>query len=161
MERTFIAIKPDAVQRGLIGPIIQRFETKGFKLVGLKLMQVPRSLAERHYEAHSAKPFFGGLVDFLCSAPIVAMVWEGNNVIETSRLMMGATNPAQSQPGTIRGDYAVDIGRNVIHGSDSPENAEREIALFFSKEELCCGWQRCAEGWFYEHPETQPQACGV
>lgn len=159
MQKTFIAIKPDAVQRGLIGPIIQRFEAKGFKLVGLKLMTVSKELAERHYEAHSSKPFFGGLVEFLGSAPIVAMVWEGNNVIDTARLMMGATNPSQSLPGTIRGDFAVDIGRNVIHGSDSPENAEREIALFFSKDELCCSWKRTSEAWFYETPE--PVACGV
>lgn len=159
MQRTFIAIKPDAVQRGLIGPIIQRFESKGFKLVGLKLMQVPRAMAEEHYGEHKSKPFFDGLVDFLCSAPIVAMVWEGNNVVEVSRQMMGATNPTQAQPGTIRGDFAVDIGRNVIHGSDSPENAEREINIFFSENELCSCWKRTAEPWFYEKPE--PAACSV
>lgn len=157
-QRTFIAIKPDAVQRGLSGQIIARFEQKGFKLVGLKLMTVSRELAERHYEAHSERPFFKGLVDFLVSSPIVAMVWEGDNVIETARLMMGATNPAQAQPGTIRGDLSVDIGRNVIHGSDSPENATREINLFFSKEELC-NWSREQEGWIYENPT--PVACGV
>jgi nucleoside-diphosphate kinase len=151
MEQSFIALKPDAVQRGLIGPVIQRFEQRGFKLVGLKLMQVSRDLAEKHYEAHSSKPFFKGLVDFLVSAPIVAMVWEGNGIIDTARKMMGATNPLNAEPGTIRGDFSVDIGRNVIHGSDSPENAKREINLFFKPEELSSSWKRSNDSWFYEN----------
>ena len=150
MEQTFIALKPDAVQRGLIGEIIQRFERKGFKLVGLKLMQVPRSLAEQHYGEHREKPFFGGLVDFITSGPIVAMVWEGANVVETGRKMMGATNPKDAAPGTIRGDYSVDLGRNVVHGSDSVDSAKREIGLFFSADELVSNWNRSTEGWVYE-----------
>jgi nucleoside-diphosphate kinase len=159
MEQTFIALKPDAVQRGYIGEIIQRFERKGFKLVGLKMMQVSRDLAERHYGEHREKPFFGGLVGFITSGPIVAMVWEGNNVVETARKMMGATNPKDSQPGTIRGDFAVDMGRNVIHGSDSVESAKREIGLFFSPDEILSGWNRTTESWIYENPEKQPAAC--
>ena len=133
MEQTFIAIKPDAVQRGLSGEIIKRFEQRGFKLVGLKLMQVPKALAEKHYEAHSSKPFFAGLVEFLCSSPIVAMVWQGNGVIDTARKMMGATNPLNAEPGTIRGDFSVDIGRNVIHGSDSPKTRCVKLICFLPK----------------------------
>jgi nucleoside-diphosphate kinase len=150
MERTFIALKPDAVQRGLTGEIIGRFERKGFKLIGLKLMNVSRELAETHYGEHKGKPFFPGLVDFITSGPIVAMVWEGANVIATARAMMGATNPANATPGTIRGDFAVETGRNVIHGSDSPASAEREIGLFFQESELLSGWNRCVDGWIYE-----------
>jgi nucleoside-diphosphate kinase len=150
MEQTFIALKPDAVQRGYIGEIIQRFERKGFKLVGLKLMQVSRELGERHYQEHSAKPFFKGLVDFITSGPIVAMVWEGDNVVESSRKMMGATNPKDAAPGTIRGDFSVDLGRNIVHGSDSVESAKREISLFFSPDELVSNWNRSTEAWVYE-----------
>ena len=163
MERTFIALKPDAVQRGLIGDIIKRFEQKGFKLIGLKLMQVSKAQAENHYGEHKEKPFFAGLVEFITSGPIVAMAWEGNNVVASGRTLMGATNPKDSAPGTIRGDFAVDLGRNVIHGSDSVESAERELAIFFSKEELLCGWGRTTEGWIYEKPEAPKQAaaCSV
>lgn len=156
MEQTFIALKPDAVQRGYIGAIIERFERKGFKLVGLKLMQVPQELAERHYQEHREKPFFKGLVDFITSGPIVAMVWEGQNVVESARKMMGSTNPKDALPGTIRGDFAVDLGRNVIHGSDSTESAKREISLFFSLDELLSGWCRSTEQWVYEQPQKQP-----
>lgn len=148
-ERTFLAIKPDAVQRGLSGEIISRFEKKGFKLVGLKQMVVPREMAETHYGEHKGKPFFDGLVSYITSAPIVAMVWEGPNVIASARQMMGATNPKESAPGTIRGDYAVDIGRNIIHGSDSPESASREIGIFFKSEELC-SWERTVDSWILE-----------
>jgi nucleoside-diphosphate kinase len=154
MERTFIALKPDAVQRGLIGDIIKRFEQKGFKLIGLKLMQVSKAQAENHYGEHKEKPFFGGLVEFITSGPIVAMAWEGNNVVASGRTMMGATNPKDSAPGTIRGDFSIDLGRNIIHGSDSVESAERELAIFFSKEELLTGWGRTTEGWIYEKPEA-------
>ena len=163
MERTFIALKPDAVQRGYIGEIITRFERKGFKLIGLKLMVVSRAQAEQHYGEHSAKPFFKGLVEFITAGPIVAMAWEGNNVVESARKMMGATNPKESAPGTIRGDFSVDLGRNVIHGSDSVESAERELKIFFKPEELYPGWDRTTEGWVYEKPEAakKPQACGV
>jgi nucleoside-diphosphate kinase len=154
MERTFVALKPDAVQRGLIGEIIARFERRGFKLIGLKMMHVTRAMAEEHYGEHSAKPFFGGLVDFITSGPIVAMAWEGDNAVASIRTMMGATNPKDSAPGTIRGDYSVDLGRNVIHGSDSPASAERELKIFFSANELLSGWNRTTEGWVYENPKT-------
>ncbi|MBM6619865.1 nucleoside-diphosphate kinase [Bacillus suaedaesalsae] len=136
MEKTFLMVKPDGVQRNLIGEIVARFEKKGFKLVGAKLMNIPTELAETHYGEHKERPFFGELVSFITSGPVFAMVWEGENVISTARLMMGATNPKESAPGTIRGDYAVTVGKNIIHGSDSPESAEREINLFFNQEEL-------------------------
>lgn len=163
MERTFLAIKPDAVQRGLVGEIISRFERKGFKLVGLKIMNVTREMAETHYGEHKEKPFFGGLVDFITSSPVVAMAWEGDNVVATARTMMGATNPKDSAPGTIRGDFAVDMGRNVIHGSDSVESAKRELGIFFKEEELLDNWCRATEGWVYEKPESakEPAACSV
>lgn len=154
MERTFIALKPDAVQRGFIGDIIGRFERKGFKLAGLKLMRVTREMAETHYGEHREKPFFKGLVEFITSGPIVAMAWEGDNVVETARKMMGATNPKDSAPGTIRGDFAVDMGRNIIHGSDSVASAERELKIFFAPEELLSGWNRSTEAWIYENPKT-------
>src|SRR6478609_1455177 len=150
-ERTFVALKPDAVQRGLIGELIGRFESKGFKLVGLKFMSVTREMAENHYGEHKEKPFFGGLVDFITSSPIVAMAWEGENAVASIRTMMGATNPKDSAPGTIRGDYAVDMGRNIVHGSDSPASAERELKIFFKDGELV-SWSRCPEAWFYEKP---------
>lgn len=136
MEKTFLMVKPDGVQRNLIGEIVGRFEKKGFQLVGAKLMQIPTELAEQHYGEHKERPFFGELVDFITSGPVFAMVWEGENVIATSRLLVGATNPKESAPGTIRGDFAVTVGKNIIHGSDSPESAEREIGLFFKEEEL-------------------------
>lgn len=129
-------VKPDGVQRNLIGEIVSRFEKKGFQLAGAKLMQIPQELAEQHYGEHKERPFFGELVEFITSGPVFAMVWEGENVISTARLMMGATNPKESAPGTVRGDYAVTVGKNIIHGSDSPESAEREINLFFKQEEL-------------------------
>lgn len=149
MERTFLAVKPDGVQRGLVADIIGRFERKGFKLVGLKMMQVTREIAENHYGEHKGKGFFEGLVGFITSGPIVAMVWEGPNVIATARKMMGATNPANAEGGTIRGELATDIGRNVIHGSDGPESAQREIGIFFKPEELV-SWERTNEKWIKE-----------
>lgn len=136
MERTFIMVKPDGVQRGLIGEIVNRFEQKGFKLVGAKLMQISTSLAEKHYEEHKERPFFGELVEFITSGPVFAMVWEGEDVIKISRNMIGATNPQEATPGSIRGDFAVTVGKNIIHGSDSNESAEREINLFFNQDEL-------------------------
>ncbi|KUO96879.1 nucleoside-diphosphate kinase [Ferroacidibacillus organovorans] len=136
MERSFIMVKPDGVQRGLVGDIINRFEKKGFTLVGAKLMQVSKERAEKHYEEHKERPFFGELVSFITSSPVFAMVWEGEHVISTARAMMGKTNPIDAAPGTIRGDYAVSVGMNIIHGSDSEESAAREIALWFSNEEL-------------------------
>ncbi|WP_153732218.1 nucleoside-diphosphate kinase [Sporosarcina obsidiansis] len=136
MERTFLMVKPDGVQRNLIGEIVGRFEDKGYQLVGGKLMNISQELAEQHYGEHKERPFFGELVDFITSGPVFAMVWEGENVISTARLMMGATNPKESAPGTIRGDFAVTVSKNIIHGSDSPESASREINLFFKEEEL-------------------------
>lgn len=149
MERTFLAIKPDGVQRKLIGEIIRRFETKGFTLVGLKFMNVSRELAESHYGVHRERPFFGSLVDFITSGPVVAMVWEGDGVIAGARKVIGATNPLAAEPGTIRGDLGANIGRNLIHGSDAPETAQSEIALWFKEEELV-NWQPTVLSWIYE-----------
>ncbi|MEB3204241.1 MAG: nucleoside-diphosphate kinase [Candidatus Sericytochromatia bacterium] len=149
MERTFIAVKPDGVQRGLVGQIIARFEQKGYQLVGLKQMQVTREMAEQHYGEHRERPFFKGLVDFITSGPIVAMAWQGPGVVATARLMMGKTNPRDAEPGTIRGDFAVDIGRNVVHGSDSPENAVRELGIFFAPGELL-DWNRTLDAHLME-----------
>lgn len=136
MERTYLMVKPDGVQRGLIGEIISRFESKGFTLVGGKFKQISRELAETHYGEHKERPFFGELVDFITSGPVFAMVWEGDNVIKSSRTLVGATNPTEAAPGTIRGDYGVHVGMNIIHGSDSEESAKREIGLFFTSDEL-------------------------
>ncbi len=149
MERTFLAVKPDGVQRKLVGEIIRRFEARGFHLIGLKLMAVNRELAEQHYGEHKEKPFFPGLVDFITSGPVVAMVWEGKGVVAAARKMIGATNPLNSEPGTIRGDYGIDIGRNIIHGSDAPETAEREIGLWFQDAELLA-WEPTLTKWIYE-----------
>ncbi|MCY1702563.1 nucleoside-diphosphate kinase [Deinococcus sp. SL84] len=135
-ERTFAMIKPDGVRRGLTAEILRRIELKGYRVVGLKLYQIPRETAESHYGEHSEKPFFGELVDFITSGPVVAIALEGENAIAGWRGMMGATNPANAAPGTIRGDFATNMGENVTHGSDSPESAQRELALFFSEGEL-------------------------
>jgi len=136
LERTFLMVKPDGVQRQLIGEIVSRFEKKGFRLVGAKLMQISTELAEKHYAEHKERPFFGDLVEFITSGPVFAMVWEGENVIATARQMMGKTNPAEAAPGTIRGDYGMIVSKNIIHGSDSEESAKREISLFFREDEL-------------------------
>ncbi|MDB9311267.1 nucleoside-diphosphate kinase [Aphanizomenon sp. CS-733/32] len=149
MERTFLAIKPDGVQRGLVGEIIRRFETKGFTLVGLKFQQVSRELAEQHYGVHRERPFFPTLVEFITSGPVVAMVWEGDGVIASARKIIGATNPLSSEPGTIRGDFGINIGRNLIHGSDAPQTAQNEIALWFKDEELVA-WQPHSTPWLNE-----------
>ncbi|MBO3461758.1 nucleoside-diphosphate kinase [Aetokthonos hydrillicola Thurmond2011] len=149
MERTFIAIKPDGVQRALVGQIISRFETKGFTLVGLKLIKVSRELAEQHYDVHRERPFFAGLVDFITSGPVAAMVWEGDGVVASARKLIGATNPLTAEPGTIRGDFGVNIGRNLIHGSDAIETAQREIALWFTNEELI-SWEPRIKPWLHE-----------
>ncbi len=149
MERTFLAIKPDGVQRKLISEIIGRFETKGFTLVGLKFVNVSRELAELHYGVHKERPFFGSLVEFITSGPVVAMVWEGDGVIAAARKVIGATNPLTAEPGTIRGDLGANIGRNLIHGSDAPETAQSEIALWFKAEELI-NWQPTILSWIYE-----------
>ncbi len=149
MERTFIAIKPDGVQRGLVSEIIRRFETKGFTLVGLKFLIASRELAEQHYGVHKERPFFGSLVDFITSGPVVAMVWEGEGVIASARKLIGATNPLTSEPGTIRGDLGVNIGRNLIHGSDAPETAEYEMGLWFKADELV-SWTPTVMPWIHE-----------
>jgi nucleoside-diphosphate kinase len=150
VERTFVAIKPDGVERGLIGEIIGRFEKRGLKLVGLKQMQMATDLAERHYGEHKGKPFFEGLVNFITSGPIVAMVWEGKGAIALCRSVIGATSPAAAAMGTIRGDLALDISRNMVHGSDGPESAAREIGLFFTNDELVSNWNRTIDKWICE-----------
>merc|ERR1712183_1047890 len=135
-EQTFIAIKPDGVQRGLVGPIIQRFEQRGYKLVAIKLVTPGKEHLEAHYADLKEKPFFPGLLSYMLSGPIAAMVWEGRDAVKTGRVLLGATNPLASAPGTIRGDFSIDVGRNVCHGSDSVENAKKEIALWFKEGEL-------------------------
>lgn len=149
MEQTLVLVKPDGVQRGLTGEIIGRLERRGLKLVAMKLMQVDDALAHRHYGEHVDRPFFAGLVSFITSGPVVAMAWEANNAVEIVRGTMGVTNPANAAPGTIRGDLGVDIGRNLIHGSDSPESAARELALFFQPEEIL-SYSRSNDGWIVE-----------
>lgn len=150
IERTFVAIKPDGVERGLIGEIVGRFENRGLKLVGMKLMKVSVEKAEEHYGEHKGKPFFDGLVGFITSGPIVAMVWEGENAIKLARNVIGATNPGDAAPGTIRGDLAVEIGRNVVHGSDGPDSAKREISIFFDQSEVLKEWPRSVDKWITE-----------
>ncbi|WP_281890999.1 nucleoside-diphosphate kinase [Paenibacillus sp. YYML68] len=139
-EQTFIMVKPDGVRRHLVGGILQRFEQRGFDMMAAKLFRMSREQAEFHYESHKGKPFFEELVEFITSGPVFGMVWQGENVIELSRMMMGKTNPLDAQPGTIRGDYATYVGENIIHGSDSLESAKREINNFFTKEELEAQW---------------------
>lgn len=149
MEKTLILVKPDGVQRGLAGEIIRRFEQRGLKLIGMKLMQMSTDLASRHYAVHEGKPFYEDLVAYITSGPVVAMVWVGNDAIAAARSTMGATNPVQAAPGTIRGDFGMEIGRNLVHGSDSPENGEKEVALFFTEDELV-SWQRDGDKWINE-----------
>ena len=134
IEKTFLMVKPDGVERQVIGDIVDRFERRGFVMKGAKLMVIPTELAEKHYAEHSERPFFGELVEFITSGPVFAMVWEGENVIKLARTMMGATKPEESNPGTIRGDYATTVSHNIIHGSDSLASAEREIGLFFGED---------------------------
>ena len=150
MERTLIIVKPDAVQRGLTGEIIKRFEQRGLKIIGMKLLQVSKELAEKHYDVHRERPFFAGLVDYIISAPVVVMALEGTDAIVAARATIGATKPAEAAAGTIRGDYGLEIGRNLVHGSDSVENGEIEVANFFTKAELCGGWPRDVDGWVFE-----------
>ena len=149
MERTLVLVKPDGVQRGLIGKVITRLERRGLKLVGMKLMQVDGALARQHYGEHVDRPFFAGLVDFITSSPVVAMAWEAENAVEAVRNTMGQTNPTTSPPGTIRGDLGLDIGRNLVHGSDSPESAMRELTLFFTGAELL-DYSRANDSWIKE-----------
>ncbi len=149
MDRTLVILKPDAVQRGLVGELISRLEKRGLQIVALKLMQIDDQTANTHYGEHAGKPFFAGLVRFITSAPVVVAVFEGPNAQPIVRKTMGVTNPADADPGTIRGDLAVDLGRNVIHGSDSPESAEREISIFFKQEEIL-PYSRSVQGWVVE-----------
>ncbi|XP_043706565.1 nucleoside diphosphate kinase 2, chloroplastic-like [Telopea speciosissima] len=149
VEETYIMVKPDGVQRGLVGEIISRFEKKGFKLTGLKLFQCPKELAEEHYKDLQAKPFFPKLIQYITSGPVVCMAWEGVGVVASARKLIGATNPLQAEPGTIRGDLAVQTGRNVVHGSDSPENGKREVALWFKEGDLC-HWTPVQQPWLRE-----------
>ena len=149
MEQTLVLVKPDGVQRGLAGTILARLEARGLKLVALRMLQMNEALARRHYAVHEGKPFFQGLVDFITSGPIVAAVLEGRNAVEVVRQTMGATDPAKATPGTIRGDLALDIGRNLIHGSDSQENAAMEIALFFEASQVL-SYKRDTDGWITE-----------
>ncbi len=147
-ERTFIMVKPDGVQRGLIGEVISRLERKGLKLIAMKMMQISPELAAKHYGEHQGKPFYKSLVAFITSAPVVAMVWEGDDVVAQARNLIGATDPRKAAPGSIRGDLAVFTGNNVVHGSDSPESAQREIELFFKEEEIC-RYQASRDHWVY------------
>lgn len=149
MERTLILVKPDGVQRGLIGEIVGRFERRGLKLIGMKFMQVSQELAEKHYAVHQGRPFYNGLIEYITSAPVVAMVWEGKDAIAAARATIGATNPVAANPGTIRGDLGMEVGRNLVHGSDSPENGEREASLFFAADEMV-SWDRVSESWIRE-----------
>ena len=149
MERTLILVKPDAVQRGLIGEVLSRLEARGLRIVGLRLMHVDDALARRHYAEHYGKPFFAGLVGYITSSPLVAAVLEGPDAIAAARQTMGATRPTEAAPGTIRGDLSLEVGRNLVHGSDGPESAAREIALFFGEEPLP-SWQRDTDRWIIE-----------
>lgn len=149
MERTLVIVKPDGVQRGLIGEITTRLEQRGLKIVGLKMMQISRELAARHYGVHQGKPFYDGLVNYITSSPVVVMAVEGKKAIEMVRQTMGKTNPLDAAPGTIRADLAVDIGRNLVHGSDGAQTAEFELGLFFRPDELI-SWERSAEPWVSE-----------
>ena len=149
MQRTLVLVKPDGVQRGLVGAIVGRLERRGLKLIGLKMMRITKEVAARHYAEHQGKPFYDGLIAFITSGPVVAMIWEGREAVSVVRSLMGATDPLKALPGTIRGDLALDLGMNLIHGSDSPARAETEIALFFSKGELH-DYERTSDRWIRE-----------
>jgi nucleoside-diphosphate kinase len=149
VERTLFLIKPDAMQRGLAGEIIARLERRGLKIVGMKLLRITRELAERHYAEHVGKPFFPGLVEFITSAPVIAIAWEGKDAIRVVRATIGATNPVEAAPGTVRADFGLDKGRNLVHASDGPESAARELELFFVAGELV-SWERDVDRWVAE-----------
>ena len=149
MERTFVMLKPDAVQRGLAGEIIQRFERRGLKIVAIKAVQLSPEFAHKHYAVHVGKPFFEGLIKYITSGPVIAMVLEGSNAIEVSRATMGATNPSKAAPGTIRADFSLEMGRNLVHGSDGPETAAFEIGLWFGSDELL-DYRRSMDPWIFE-----------
>ena len=149
MEKTFVLVKPDGVQRGLIGEVIGRLERRGLRLVAAKFIQVSRELAETHYAIHKGKPFYEGLINYIISAPVMAMVWEGPRAIAAVRQTMGATRPWEAAPGTIRHDFALEVGRNLTHASDSVENGEAEVALWFTPSELV-SWGRAVDPWIFE-----------
>ncbi len=149
MERTLVLVKPDGVQRGLIGEVIARFERRGLRLVAAKFIQVSTELAETHYGEHKGKVFYDGLISYITSAPVMAMVWEGPNAVAAVRQTVGSTKPIESPPGSIRHDYALEVGRNLIHASDKPETGEREVALWFKAEELV-DWKRAVDQWVFE-----------
>lgn len=153
MERTLVLLKPDAVQRGLIGRILARFEAKGLKPVGIKLRQFPVELVRKHYDVHRERPFFDNLVEFMTSGPVLAVALEGKNAIEVTRTLMGATNAAKAAPGTIRGDFGLSFSNNLVHGSDGPESAEKELALFFPEAGELCDWTPVTEPWVYSVEE--------
>lgn len=150
MERTLIIIKPDAVQRGLSGEILKRFEARGLRIIGMKFMQVPRELAQQHYAEHEGKGFYEGLVNYITSGPVIAMALEGTNAVAATRKTIGATKAFEAEAGTIRGDLALEVGRNLVHGSDKPETGEREVALWFGEGELISGWSRDSDRWIFE-----------
>lgn len=156
MEKTLIILKPDALQRGLAGRIIARFEDKGFQVLALKMMQVSRELAERHYAVHKGKPFYPRLINYITSSPVMVMVLQANNAIAVARKMMGATFGSNAEPGTIRGDFGLSNSFNLIHGSDSPAAAEAEIALYFKPEDLI-SYQRTNDRWVYDFSGPQPE----
>jgi len=156
MERTLIILKPDAVQRGLVGDIITRFEKKGIQIVGAKFMKIAPQLAEQHYSPHKGKPFYDGLVKFMTSSPVLVLALAGKDVINISRKMMGATFGSKAEPGTIRGDFGVSNSFNLIHGSDSPESAQRELGLFFKSDELL-EWKPSSQVWVYDFAKGQPE----
>ena len=149
MERTLILIKPDAMQRGLAGDILARFERRGLRLAGLRLMKVDRATAQKHYAEHVGKPFFKGLVEYITSSPIIAAVYEGTNAVAAARQLMGSTRPTEATPGTIRADFGLEVGRNLVHGSDSVASAKREIGIFFPGERLLT-WKRDVDPWVFE-----------
>ena len=149
MEQTFLMVKPDGVSRGLVGEVVGRLESKGLKIAAMKMIKIDEDLAKRHYGEHEGKPFFDDLVSFITSGPVVAMVVEGKEAVNVCRTLIGATDPKEAGPGTIRGDFGIDVGRNMVHGSDSLESADREISLFFTPEELI-DYKRCDEDWIYE-----------
>ena len=149
MERTFVMLKPGAIQRGLVGDIISRFENRGLKIIAMKMMHISNGLAEKHYAEHKGKQFYEELVRYITSGPVVVMVLEGKSAIPVVRTMTGKTDPLESAPGTIRGDYGLSIGKNIVHGSDSATSAKREIDLFFEEEDFVA-YRRCDEDWIYE-----------
>jgi nucleoside-diphosphate kinase len=149
MERSLVLVKPDGVQRGLIGKVITRLERRGLRLAGAKFMQVTKALAEEHYAIHKGKPFYDGLIAYIASAPVMAMAWEGPGAVAAIRQTMGATRPLEAAPGTVRHDFALEVGRNITHASDSLENGEQEVALWFKQEELV-SWSRDVDRWIFE-----------